>query len=150
MGRTAAGVKAIKLKKDDKIAGVVSVADEGQLLVITSNGYGKRTKMSEYNAKGRATMGVATISRKAVATVTGPIVAVRSVMPEDQITIISANGQALRTKVEDIRLLGRATKGTRLMSLKKGDVVASVARLQASELQEPNVSLPPEQEKQAT
>tara|TARA_A100001037_G_scaffold306828_1_gene356478 strand:+ start:17622 stop:20288 length:2667 start_codon:yes stop_codon:yes gene_type:complete len=150
MGRTAAGVKAIKLKKDDKIAGVVSVADEGQLLVITSNGYGKRTKMSEYNAKGRATMGVATISRKAVATVTGPIVAVRSVMPEDQITIISANGQALRTKVEDIRLLGRATKGTRLMRLKKGDVVASVARLQASELQEPNVSLPPEQEKQAT
>ena len=136
MGRAAAGVKAINLRKGDRIAGVVSVTDDGQLLVVTSNGYGKRTEMRQYNPKGRATMGVATISRKAVATVTGPIVAVRSVHPEDQITIISVNGQALRTKIEDIRLLGRATKGTRLINLKPGDTVASVARLAAAELQE--------------
>ncbi len=136
MGRTAAGVKAINLRKGDRIAGVVSVTEGGQLLVVTSNGYGKRTEMSQYNPKGRATMGVATISRAAVATVTGPIVAVRSVHPEDQITIISVNGQALRTKVEDIRLLGRATKGTRLIHLKPGDTVASVARLAAADLQE--------------
>ena len=136
MGRAAAGVKAINLRKGDRIAGVVSVTDGGQLLVVTSNGYGKRTEMRQYNPKGRATMGVATISRKAVATVTGPIVAVRSVHPEDQITIISVNGQALRTKIEDIRLLGRATKGTRLINLKPGDTVASVARLAAAELQE--------------
>ena len=136
MGRAAAGVKAINLRKGDRIAGVVSVTEGGQLLVVTSNGYGKRTEMRQYNPKGRATMGVATISRTAVATVTGPIVAVRSVHPDDQITIISVNGQALRTKVEDIRLLGRATKGTRLINLKEGDTVASVARLAAAELQE--------------
>ncbi len=136
MGRTAAGVKAINLRKDDRIAGVVTVTEGGQLLVVTSNGYGKRTEMRHYNPKGRATMGVATISRTAVAKITGPIVAVRSVHPEDQITIISVSGQALRTKVEDIRLLGRATKGTRLINLKAGDTVASVARLAASDLQE--------------
>ena len=136
MGRAAAGVKAINLRKGDRIAGVVSVTEGGQLLVVTSNGYGKRTEMRQYNPKGRATMGVATISRKAVATVTGPIVAVRSVHPDDQITIISVNGQALRTKVADIRLLGRATKGTRLINLKENDTVASVARLAAAELQE--------------
>ncbi len=136
MGRAAAGVKAINLRKGDRIAGVVSVTEGGQLLVVTSNGYGKRTEMRQYNPKGRATMGVATISRTAVATVTGPIVAVRSVHPDDQITIISVNGQALRTKVEDIRLLGRATKGTRLINLKEDDTVASVARLAAAELQE--------------
>ena len=136
MGRAAAGVKAINLRKGDRIAGVVSVTEGGELLVVTSNGYGKRTEMRQYNPKGRATMGVATISRKAVATVTGPIVAVRSVHPDDQITIISVNGQALRTKVADIRLLGRATKGTRLINLKENDTVASVARLAAAELQE--------------
>ena len=136
MGRAAAGVKAINLRKGDRIAGVVSVTEGGQLLVVTSNGYGKRTEMRQYNPKGRATMGVATISRKAIATVTGPIVAVRSVQPDDQITIISVNGQALRTKVADIRLLGRATKGTRLINLKESDTVASVARLAGAELQE--------------
>ncbi|MDP6793486.1 MAG: DNA gyrase subunit A [Anaerolineales bacterium] len=134
MGRPAAGVNAINLRKGDHISGMVTVTDDGELLVVTANGYGKRTSMEAYNPKGRATMGVATFSRKAVAKVTGPIVAVRSVRPDDQITIISANGQALRTTVSDIRLLGRATQGTRLMNLKPGDTVASVARLASAEL----------------
>ena len=134
MGRPAAGVNAINLRKGDHISGMVTVTDDGELLVVTANGYGKRTSMEAYNPKGRATMGVATFSRKAVAKVTGPIVAVRSVRPDDQITIISANGQALRTTVSDIRLLGRATQGTRLMNLKPGDTVASVARLASADL----------------
>ena len=134
MGRPAAGVKAMNLRKGDHISGMVTVTDGGELLVVTANGYGKRTAMAAYNPKGRATMGVATFSHKAVAKVTGPIVDVRSVQPDDQITIISANGQALRTTVSDIRLLGRATQGTRLMNLKPGDTVASVARLAAADL----------------
>ena len=137
MGRPAAGVKAINLRRGDRISGMVTVTEDGELLVVTANGYGKRTAMGAYNPKGRATMGVATFSRKAVAKITGPIVAVRSVHPDDQITIISANGQALRTTVSDIRLLGRATQGTRLMNLKKGDIVASVARLPAADLPPP-------------
>ncbi|MEE1545508.1 MAG: DNA gyrase C-terminal beta-propeller domain-containing protein, partial [Alphaproteobacteria bacterium] len=103
---------------------------------------GKRTPMAAYNPKGRATMGVATFSRKAVVKLTGPIVAVRSVQPDDQITIISVNGQAIRTTVSDIRLLGRATKGTRLMNLKPGDTVASVARLAAADLPAPEAAEP--------
>ena len=68
--------------------------------------------------------------------------AVRSVQPDDQITIISVNGQAIRTTVSDIRLLGRATKGTRLMNLKPGDTVASVARLAAADLPAPEATEP--------
>jgi DNA gyrase subunit A len=142
MGRPAAGVKAINLRKGDCISGMVTVTEDGELLVVTANGYGKRTPMAAYNPKGRATMGVATFSRKAVAKLTGPIVAVRSVQPDDQITIISVNGQAIRTTVSDIRLLGRATKGTRLMNLKPGDTVASVARLAAADLPAPEATEP--------
>ncbi len=139
MGRPAAGVKAIKLRKGDRISGMVTVTEDGELLVVTANGYGKRTAMAAYNPKGRATMGVATFSRKAVTKVTGPIVDVRSVHADDQITIISANGQALRTTVADIRLLGRATQGTRLINLKPGDNVASVARIAADDIPTPEV-----------
>ena len=95
--------------------------------------YGKRTPMGDYPAKGRATAGVASISRKALA-VTGLIVTARSVQLEDQVTIISTNGQALRTKVSNIRQSGRATMGTRLMQMAEGDTVASVARLAAADL----------------
>ncbi|MFQ5408029.1 MAG: DNA gyrase subunit A [Anaerolineales bacterium] len=136
MGRAARGVNAISLKPGDVITGVEVVDDDADLLVVTENGYGKRTPMSEYPAKGRATGGVATINRKSLSTI-GRIVAARRVVPEDQITIISANGQALRTRVKDIGRYGRATMGTRLMNLKHDDTVASVARLPAADLKGP-------------
>ena len=134
MGRTAGGMNAIRLGAEDHIIGMEVVGSKNEeLLVITSNGYGKRTPIGDYPAKGRATAGVASISRKALA-VTGLIVTARSVQLEDQVTIISTNGQALRTKVANIRQSGRATMGTRLMQMAEGDTVASVARLAAADL----------------
>ena len=136
MGRAAIGINAIYLKGSDRITGVELVDDEADLLVVTENGYGKRTPIKDYPAKGRATAGVATINRKSLSTI-GRIVAARRVVPNDQITIISTNGQALRTWVKNIGRYGRATMGTRLMNLKDGDTVASVARLSAADLKGP-------------
>lgn len=129
MGRSAAGVKGINLRQDDCVTGVEVVkGDGGQLLVVTSGGYGKRTPMAAYPTKGRATRGVATLARKLLPR-TGPVVAVRTVLPQDQITIITTNGQALRTSVANIPELGRVTMGSRLIRLGDGDTVASVARI---------------------
>ena len=143
MGRQAAGVTAIALKGEDDAGGVddyvtsVDVVDEAcELLVVTRNGYGKRTPLSEYPAKSRATMGVLTLDKHKIDGEggTGIIVAARVVHPDDELTIISTAGQALRLKVRDIRRAGRATMGTRLINLKEADTVASVARLSVQDL----------------
>ena len=133
MGRNAAGVNAMRLAKGDFITSMEVVDNDADLLVVTEKGYGKRTPLKDYAAKGRATGGIATIAQKN-AGVTGRIVSARVVRPEDELTIISANGQALRMKVADVRHAGRATMGTRLINLNEGDSVASVARLSAADL----------------
>ncbi len=133
MGRPAAGVTAMNLEDGDYIVSMDVVDPEADLLVVTANGYGKRTPLAEYAPKGRATMGVATIAQKSL-DVTGRIMAARVVREEDHLTVISANGQAIRLKVLDVRQAGRATMGTRLIHLKDGDTVASVARLAAKDI----------------
>ena len=133
MGRNAAGVNAMRLADDDFITSMEVVDPEAELLVVTENGYGKRTPLEEYSAKGRATGGMMTIAQKYLDTL-GRIVSARVVRPEDELTIITSAGQALRLKVADVRQAGRATMGTRLINLKEGDMVASVARLAAADL----------------
>ena len=128
MGRSAAGVIAIRLGKNDLVASMEIVEPNGELLVVTSSGYGKRTPITEYPARSRATGGIATINRNSLDN-TDAIVAARVVQPEDELTIISGGGLALRTKVKNIKLAGRATRGARLIELKSGDRVASVARM---------------------
>jgi DNA gyrase subunit A len=128
MGRTASGVRAMRLKRDgDYIAGMEVVEPGGFLLTVTERGYGKCTPLDEYPAKGRGGGGVRTLS--GTLDVTGLLVAALVVQPNDQITIISANAVALRQKVSDIPQSGRATRGSRLINLRDGDAVASVARL---------------------
>ena len=128
MGRTASGVRAMRFKKPgDYIAGMEVVEPGGFLLTVTANGYGKCTPLDEYSTKGRGGSGMRTMS--GALEVTGELVAARVVQPEDQVTIISANGVALRQRVSDIPKTGRATRGSRLITLREGDVVASVARL---------------------
>ncbi len=128
MGRTASGVRAMRLKRDgDYIAGMESVERDGALLIVTERGYGKCTHMEEYPPKGRGGSGVRTMSGSL--DTTGLLMAARIVQPTDQITIISANGVALRQKVSEIRQSGRSTRGTRLINLRDGDSVAGVARL---------------------
>ena len=130
MGRTASGVGAIRLKDGDYVASMDVTVPGGELLVVTEKGYGKRTPLEQYPAKGRNTGGVRTIADRYEET--GPIVAARMVMPEDEVTLITAGGIALRTAVENIRAAGRSTLGVRVISLDDGDRLSSLARLEAN------------------
>ena len=133
MGRQAAGVRAIRIKAKDQVAGMEVVESGGDLLIVTTKGYGKRTPLKEYHAKGRGTSGMLTIDAKALPAV-GTIAAVRVVQDADEVTIISSAGVVLRTKVKDIKRAGRATRGVRLMNVAGGDSVATVARIAAADL----------------
>jgi DNA gyrase subunit A len=132
MGRTASGVRAMRLKKEgDYIAGMEVVEPGGFLLTVTQKGFGKCTDLTDYTAKGRGGSGMRTMTSELAAT--GELVAARVVQATDQITIITSDGTALRQRVTDIPVTGRATKGSRLINLRDGDAVASVARLGAVE-----------------
>jgi DNA gyrase subunit A len=128
MGRTASGVRAMRLKRQgDYVAGMEVVEPGGFLLTVTERGYGKRTPLDEYSVKGRGGSGMRTMT--GALDLTGLLVAARVVRQTDQITIMSANGTVLRQRVSDIPQTGRATRGSRLINLRDGDAVASVARL---------------------
>jgi len=133
MGRQAAGVQAIKLKKDDAVTSMDVVEKDGSLLVVTSGGYGKQTPLKEYSPKGRATGGISTIDQKALKEI-GKIVAARVVQKDDDLTIITANGVAIRIKNKTVKQAGRSTKGVHLIKPQEGDYVASVARISAEDL----------------
>jgi DNA gyrase subunit A len=133
MGRQASGVGAIKLKKDDAVTSMDVVEKDGALLVVTSGGYGKQTPLKEYSAKGRATSGISTIDQKALKEI-GKIVAARVVQKDDDLTIITSNGVAIRIKNKDVKQAGRSTKGVHLIKPQEGDSVASVARIAAEDL----------------
>ncbi len=128
MGRTAQGVQGIRLKPGDEVVAMEVVEPQGDLFLVTTQGYGKRTALSEYPRKGRATGGVRTIAKDAVAKV-GPIAAARVVQETDELTLISVHGVVLRVRAKDVRRMGRAARGVRVMNLKPGDAVATVARI---------------------
>lgn len=132
-GRTAAGVIGIRLKGDDRLTSMETVEKGGDLLIITTGGYGKRTPLTQYARKSRATLGITTIDKKAIPII-GKIATARVVQEEDDLTIISVNAVVLRTKVAQIKLAGRATRGVRLIDLKEGDSVASMARIAEADL----------------
>jgi DNA gyrase subunit A len=132
-GRSAAGVTGIRLRKGDHLAGMEVVEPGGDLLVVTARGYGKRSPLGDFPAKGRATGGVATLNQKNLGK-TGIITAVRVVQPADDLTFMSAMGVVLRTRVMDVPQSGRATRGNLLIKLQEGDSLASVARIAAADL----------------
>jgi DNA gyrase subunit A len=133
MGRNAMGVLGIRLRKGDQVTSMEVVEPGGDLLVVTTHGYGKRTPLTEYSPKGRATMGILTIDKHAI-DIVGSIVAARVVQKEDHLTIMSASGVVIRTRVKQISQAGRATRGVRVMNLDAGDSVAAVARIAAEDL----------------
>ncbi|MEK6255873.1 MAG: DNA gyrase subunit A [Chloroflexota bacterium] len=135
MGRQAAGVIGIRMRGDDIVTGMEIIEKGGDLLVVSANGYGKRTPLGEYTPKGRGTMGVKTTDHKAISII-GRIAAARIVQKSDDLTIISTNGVIIRTKVDTIKLAGRATRGVRVMKLQAGDSVASLARIAVADLQQ--------------
>ncbi|HSQ26875.1 MAG TPA: DNA gyrase subunit A [Anaerolineales bacterium] len=133
MGRNAAGVTAIKLRKGDHVTSMEVAEPGADLLVITSKGYGKRTSLSDYPTKNRAITGVQTIDKKALRQI-GLVTSARVVQEADDLTIISANGVVLRTKVKNISQTGRATRGVSIMKMQEGDSVASLARVAYADL----------------
>jgi DNA gyrase subunit A len=134
MGRTAAGVMAIRLHgADDEVVGFDVVKPHAELLVVHVHGYGKRTALAEYTAHSRFTQGNWATDHTRLDEV-GPIVAARVVEPDDQITVMTANGIVLRTKVDGIRAAGRMTRGVRVVNLGEGDSVAAVAVITHADL----------------
>ncbi len=136
MGRNAAGVNAIRLDDWDRVAGADVVLPDDDLLVITEKGYGKRTPLDEYRQQNRYGQGV----RAMVLTPerTGKIVSARVVAAGDEVTCISANGIILRTATDVISQQGRSTQGVRVMDLRAGDTVASVAVIREGRLSQVN------------
>jgi len=127
MGRSAKGVKGIRLKKEkDKVVAMVLAQEDKTIFTITENGYGKRTKIPEYRLIGRGGSGVKNIicSER-----NGNVVGVKSIKEEDGLMLISQKGIGIRVKAKDISVIGRATQGVRVMKLKEGDKVAAVAKV---------------------
>ncbi len=127
MGRTAGGVRAIKLSKGDEVVGAHSIKKdwkEAHLLVISANGYGKRTELSEYKVQGRGGSGILTSK---VTTKTGPVISSQVVTgEEEEVIAISKKSQVVRVDLKEIPILGRQTQGVRIMKLREGDSIASL------------------------
>ncbi|MBN2387945.1 MAG: DNA gyrase subunit A [Anaerolineales bacterium] len=138
MGRSAGGVTGIRLAARDQVTSMEVIEPNGELILVTEQGYGKRTLLEEYPTKGRATGGVQTLSKGATDKI-GMIAAARVVQLADDLTLISANGIVLRMKVKDVKQSGRATRGVRLMEVKAGDRVASIARTATADLKRAGV-----------
>ena len=125
MGRPASGVNGIRLQSDDRVISM-DVIDENHthILVVTRNGYGKRTPVEQYNVQGRYGQGTRTLARNEK---TGELVAMRCIHDTDQILLITREGIVLRTYLDEIRETGRSTQGVRLMNLKNDDQVVGIA-----------------------
>ncbi|MDB2366588.1 DNA gyrase subunit A, partial [Flavobacteriaceae bacterium] len=128
MGRNASGVRGIRLKDNkDEVVGMISVNDmDANILVVSENGFGKRSSLEDYRLTNRGGKGVKTIS---ITEKTGKLVTLKSVSDNDDLMIINKSGIAIRMQVEDLRVMGRATQGVKVISLKDGDSIAAVAKV---------------------
>jgi DNA gyrase subunit A len=134
MGRTAAGVWAIRLLDGDEVTSLDVVEPGGDLFVLHERGWGKRVPLEQYPGRGRYTQGVWTTDHSRLHE-TGPIVAARVVHPEDQITVITSSGIMLRTHVSQISQMGRSTRGVRIVNLDAEDTVAALAVIGQKDLE---------------
>ena len=132
MGRNASGVRGITLSSaNDEVIGMISVNDmESNILVVSENGFGKRSSLEDYRITNRGGKGVKTIS---ITEKTGDLVSIKNVSDEDDLMIINKSGIAIRMAVEDLRVMGRATQGVKLINLKGNDSIAAVAKVMKEE-----------------
>jgi DNA gyrase subunit A len=131
MGRAAAGVRGMRLIEGQKVIALITAADEPlSVLTVTENGYGKRTPLQEYPRRGRGTQGVIAIETSAR---NGPLVAARLVAERDEIILITNGGVLIRTRVQEIREMGRNTQGVTLIHLDEGEKLAGLETLLESD-----------------
>jgi DNA gyrase subunit A len=122
--RTSGGVRGMKLRQGDLLAGMDIVDPDGQILVVTQKGFGKRTLLKHYEPHGRGTGGIKTLN---VTPKTGPVASAQVVHGDEELMLISSSGIVIRTQLSTINLLGRATQGVTVMDLRTGDKVACIA-----------------------
>ncbi len=140
MGRNASGVRGIRLDDDnDEVVGMVTINDfETDILVVTENGYGKRSALDDYRITNRGGKGVKTIN---ITEKTGKLVAIKNVTDEDDLMIINRSGIAIRMEIDSIRVMGRATQGVRLIRVNEGDEIAAVAKVVVEEEDEETIDV---------
>ena len=140
LGRTASGVKGINISEDDEVIGMICHDPEAEdaarhtILVVSENGYGKRSDYEEYRLTHRGSKGVRTLN---VTEKTGKLVAIKDVTDDNDLMIINRSGLTIRMNVSDIRVAGRATQGVRLINIKEGDAIAAVSAVNRSEEDSP-------------
>jgi DNA gyrase subunit A len=143
MGRTAYGVRGITLRDDDIVVAMEVVKPGGTLLTVTERGYGKRTEIEEYRVQSRGGVGVINISTSER---NGPVVGIAYVEEGDELLLITQQGMIIRMQTNDVRAIGRATQGVRLIDIEGEDKVVSIARLVEKDEDEKNgdAMAPPE------
>ena len=131
IGRVGAGVRGISIEENDEVVGMICVEPDSKqdVLVLSENGYGKRTDLDEYRITNRGGKGVKTIN---ITEMTGKLISIQAVTDENDLMIINRSGLTIRTAVEQIRLAGRATQGVRIINLREGDAIASVMAVPAA------------------
>jgi len=135
IGRTGQGVRGIELDEGDEVIGMICIEPDAKkdVLVLSENGYGKRTDLDEYRVTNRGGKGVKTTN---ITEKTGDLVSIQAVTDDNDLMIINRSGVTIRTKVDQIRLAGRATQGVKIINLREGDVIASVMAVPVSEDEE--------------
>ncbi|MBA6291196.1 DNA topoisomerase (ATP-hydrolyzing) subunit A [Colwellia sp. MB3u-70] len=126
IGRTGTGVRGIKLEGEQKVVSLIVPTNDGPIMTITENGYGKRTALDEYPAKSRATKGVVSIK---VSERNGPVVGAVQVEEQDEIMLITDNGTLVRTRVSEVSVIGRNTQGVRIIRTMEGEHVVALQRI---------------------
>ena len=128
MGRTASGVRGVTLAGDkDEVVGMICVeSEEANVLVVSSNGYGKRSAVADYRITNRGGKGVKTIN---ITDKTGDLISMKNVTDEDDLMIITRKGITIRMHIDELRVMGRATQGVKLINLRNGDEIAAVAKV---------------------
>ncbi|MFC2133997.1 DNA gyrase subunit A [Bacteroidota bacterium] len=135
MGRVATGVRGINLGSDDKVVGCIALKRESTLMVVTNKGYGKRSNLGDYRITKRGGKGIITVK---TSDKNGKLITILEVEDQDELVIITNKGMVIKQSVKDIRVMGRATQGVRLIKLNAGDTIADVARVAPEEEPEEN------------
>ncbi len=126
MGRTATGVRGIRLAPDDEVIGFIVIRSAETLLVVTDKGYGKRSKIADYRITHRGGKGILTVK---TGEKNGKLIAMKEVNDNDELVIISNTGMVIRQSVKDIRVMGRNTQGVRVIRLREGETIADIAKV---------------------